>query len=145
MKVIIYIIFMFFSAQSYSGEIDGKNIICNWDYDEYINKTIDTKFGYRFLNGKVQKIFIRKNLEKGGFYEIIEDKHLEDYSTDENNVEWSIISLNRKTLMATYSVISLRKNGECETVSIEIQTNRLQRRLNKLNEALKKAREGNKI
>jgi hypothetical protein len=36
MKVIIYIIFMFFSAQSYSGEIDGKNIICNWDYDEYI-------------------------------------------------------------------------------------------------------------
>jgi hypothetical protein len=136
---------MFFSAQSYSGEIDGKNIICNWDYDEYINKTIDTKFGYRFLNGKVQKIFIRKNLEKGGFYEIIEDKHLEDYSTDENNVEWSIISLNRKTLMATYSVISLRKNGECETVSIEIQTNRLQRRLNKLNEALKKAREGNKI
>jgi hypothetical protein len=110
-----------------------------------MNKTIDTKFGYRFLNGKVQKIFIRKNLEKGGFYEIIEDKHLEDYSTDENNVEWSIISLNRKTLMATYSVISLRKNGECETVSIEIQTNRLQRRLNKLNEALKKAREGNKI
>ena len=136
---------MFFSAQSYSGEIDGKNIICNWDYDEYINKTIDTKFGYRFLNGKVQKIFIRKNLKKSGFYEIVESKDIEDYFTNENDVSWGIISLNRKTLMATYSVISLRKNGECETVSIKIQTNRLQRRLNKLNEGLKKAREGNKI
>ena len=136
---------MFLSSHSFSGEIDGKNLICNWDYEEYLHKAADTKYGYRFLNGKVQKIYIRKNLKKGGFYEIVEVKHLEDYSTDENNVKWDIITLNRKTLMASYYVSSQRYNGECETVSIEIQTNRLQRRLNKLNEALKKAREGNKI
>ena len=105
MKNLLILLFLF-SINSFSGEIDGKVLICV-DQEKYINKDIsrsDYIFGYIFENGSAN-YYYNAVMENGMFQ--IRNVFNVRYNVNSKfivlKLEYGSLFINRKTLEHTYN------------------------------------------
>ena len=144
MKYLLILLFLF-STQSFSGEIDGKFIICKYLENKY-SKIGDYIYGYAFGNSKAMKYGININHNANAKYEVILIS-TNAYQTNANIIKIpdSIgeTTIDRKSLKLKFRD---KLFSTCELISSEvIFVNTLAERRDELNEIENKKREGNKI
>ena len=85
MKYLLILLFLF-STHSFSGEIDGKNLICEWtkrwvpEGEQVTN--YDSMESFEFYDGQVQGRWIVKNSD--GFYKIRFSPGVDRYITNDS-------------------------------------------------------------
>ena len=143
MKYLLILLFLF-STHSFSGELDDKNLICDWA--KPISKGWDTKYGYEFYSNLVRTWYLAKNNKEGGFFELASYFHRDEYSSDASYIKWDSKTLDRKTLELTdKNIHNINNLATCKVVSKTDIFTQLRLRKEELNKVIKKAREGNKI
>ena len=138
MKYLLIFLFLF-STHAFSGEIDDKQLVCVWPFKL---GNYDGTVGYAFNNDIVNFYYIQKS-KKDGSYDIIKTPLTYSYRTDSNNIYFNRWTLNRKNLTITYKGDSAV--ATCEILDYDAFLDKLGDRRDKINNDMKKAREGNKI
>lgn len=144
MRYFLFVLLFVFSTHSFSGEIDGKNLICDWN--KPTSEGRDNKFGYEFYNNVVKTWYLVKNYQEGGFFAQTSYYHKDTYSSDASYIKWDTLTLDRKTLQLTDENMQNKSNfATCKVVSETDLFAQLRFRKEELNKAVSKEREGNKI
>ena len=143
MKYLLSLLFLF-STQGFSGEIDGKTLICEWNINDFNPEVLDTTTNYDFKNGVVERYYIRTNYMISDYWGIKPATVKPNYITDANSIRWEGNVVNRKTLKMKF-ISKDTMVAKCEVVTFKEMMKRLKKRIYVLNKRLDKAREGNKI